>query len=94
MHALAGDGIEIHGQRGHQRLALARAHLGNLAVVEGHAANELHVEVAHLQCALACLTDHRKGLGQQVVECFARSMSLPESACLRCKCCIVNRLEL
>jgi 1-acyl-sn-glycerol-3-phosphate acyltransferase len=53
VHALAGQGVEIGGQRGHQGLALAGAHLGDLAVVQHHAADQLHVEVAHAEHALA-----------------------------------------
>jgi hypothetical protein len=34
VHALAGQGIEVHRQRGHQGLALAGAHLGDLAGVQ------------------------------------------------------------
>ncbi len=68
VHTLAGQRIEVDRQRGHQRLAFAGAHLGDLAVVQRHAADQLHVEVAHLQRALAGLADHGEDLGQQVVE--------------------------
>jgi hypothetical protein len=71
VHALARKRVQVHGQRGRQRLALARAHFGDLAVVQRHAADELHVEVAHLHDALGALAHHGKGLGQQRVERFA-----------------------
>ena len=43
---VAGEGVQVDGQGGDQRLALARLHLGDPAEVEGHAPHELDVEVA------------------------------------------------
>ena len=68
VHALGRQGIEVGRQGGDQGLALAGAHLGDLAVVQHHAADELDVEVAHAQGADAGLAHHGEGLGQQVVE--------------------------
>ena len=52
VHALAGQRVEHDGERAGEGLALAGAHLGDLAVVQHHAADQLHVEVAHLpSCA-------------------------------------------
>ncbi len=68
VHALARECVQVHRQRGGERLALAGAHLGDLAVVQRHAADELHVEVAHLHHALGALAHHGKGFGQQVVK--------------------------
>lgn len=51
MHAVAAKRVEVRGQHRHQRLALAGAHLGNLALVQDHAADELHVEGAQAQHA-------------------------------------------
>ena len=48
VHTLAGQSVEVDRQRGHQRLALARGHLGNLAAVEYHATDNLHVVVHHV----------------------------------------------
>jgi hypothetical protein len=66
--ALALEGVEVGGQRGDERLALAGLHLGDRAVVQHHAADELHVVVPHVQHAAARLADDGEGLGQQVVE--------------------------
>ena len=71
VHALAGQRIEVGRQRGDQRLAFAGAHFGDLAVVQRHAAHQLHVEVAHRQRALAGLAHHGKGLGQHGVQLLA-----------------------
>ena len=45
--ALADQRVQIHGQRRHQRFAFARFHFGNLAFVQTHAADQLHVEMTH-----------------------------------------------
>ena len=71
MDAASTQGVEHDRQRRGQRLALAGAHLGDGAVVEHHAADELHVEVAHAHRALAGLADERETLGQQMVEARA-----------------------
>ena len=68
MHALCRQGVEIDRQGCHQGLALAGAHLGDLALVQHHAADQLHIEMPHPQDAPASLAHHRKGLGQQLVQ--------------------------
>ena len=62
MHGLAADRVQISGQRRHQRFAFAGAHFGNLALVEHHAADQLHIEVAHIQNPPGGFTHHRKSL--------------------------------
>ena len=68
VHALAGERVQVARQRRHQRLAFAGAHLGDLAVVQRHAADQLHVEVAHAERALARLAHDGERLGQHLVE--------------------------
>ena len=80
VHALAGQGVEIGRERRHQGLALAGAHLGDLAVVQHHAADELHVEVAHAEGAARRLAHHGEGLGQELVEGLAFLEPLAELA--------------
>ncbi len=65
MHALARERVQIGRQCRNERLAFARAHFGDLAEVQHHAANQLNVEVAHLEDALAGFAAHRKGFDQQ-----------------------------
>ena len=68
MHALAGECIEIRGQRGDEGLALTRAHLGDVAQMQRPATHELDVVVALTEGA-ACRLAHRgEGLGEEVVE--------------------------
>ena len=66
--AAAGEGIEIAGERGDEGLAFAGLHLGDLAGVEDHAADQLDVEVAHADGALAGFADDGEGFGQDGVE--------------------------
>ena len=78
MDTLAAQRIEVGRQRGDERLALTRAHFGNLAVVQRHAAHQLHVEMAHRKGALAGLANHGKGLRQHSVHFFAVANAHPE----------------
>jgi hypothetical protein len=50
--------------------------------VQGHAADQLHVEVAHLQRALAGFAHHGKGFGQQLVQRLALGMADRNSSVL------------
>ncbi len=71
MHAKAGNGVQHHGQGGHEGLAFTGLHFGDAAFVQHHAAHQLHVEVAHVQGALARLAREREDFGQQVVQAAA-----------------------
>ena len=51
--ALAGQGVEVDGQGRDQRLAFAGAHLGDAAIVQHHAADQLDVEGPHAEHARA-----------------------------------------
>ena len=71
MHAAAGERVEIDRQRRDQRLAFAGLHLGDPAFVQDHAADQLHVEMALAERALAGLAHGREGRHQDVVERLA-----------------------
>ena len=81
--ALAGQGVQIGGQGRDQRLAFARLHLGDPAAMEDDAADELDVEVPHVERAAARLANDGERLGQEVVERLAGSEALPELRGLR-----------
>lgn len=66
--ALAREGVQGHGQGGHQGLTLARLHLGDLALVEDGPADELDVKVAHAQVALGGLPGEGEGHGEKLVQ--------------------------
>ena len=68
MRAVAGQRVEVHRQRRHQRLAFARLHLGDHAAMQDDAAHQLHVEMPLPQSALCRLAHGRKGFDEEVVE--------------------------
>ncbi len=69
--AAPGQRVEIDRQRRDQRLAFAGLHLGDPALVQDHAADELHVEMALAERALGGLAAGREGRNQDVVERLA-----------------------
>jgi hypothetical protein len=78
VHTLAGQRVEVDGQRGDQRLAFAGLHFGDLALMQDHAADQLHVEVALAKHALGGLAHGGEGRHQQVVERNAFGQLLAE----------------
>ena len=48
VHALARKGVQEHRQGRHEGLAFARGHLRDLALVQGDAADQLHVVMDHI----------------------------------------------
>ena len=78
MHAFAGERVEIDGERGDQRLAFAGAHLGDPALVQHHAADQLHVEMALAERALGRLAHRGEGGNEQIVERLAGGELLAE----------------
>ena len=76
--ALAFQGVEISRQRGDERFAFAGDHFGDVAAVQDHAADQLHVVMPHAEIAAAGLAADGEGLDQQVVERFAGGQPLAE----------------
>jgi hypothetical protein len=74
MHTAATEGIEIDGEGSDQGLALAGFHFGNLAVVQHHAANQLHIEMAHVEDSPASFAHHRECFHQDVIEYFLEGL--------------------
>ena len=68
VNAVAGERVEIAGKRGDEGFAFAGFHFGDFAGVQHHAADHLHVEVAHADHAPASFADDGEGFGQEVVE--------------------------
>ncbi len=69
--ALAGERIQVDGERGNQGLAFAGLHLGDVALVQHHAADQLDVEMALAERALGGLADGGEGRHQEIVERLA-----------------------
>ena len=66
--AAPGERIEIDGQGRDQRLALAGLHLGDAALVQHHAADELHVEMTLAERTFGRLANGGECFGDQIVE--------------------------
>ena len=78
MHALAGQRIEVDCKGCDQRLALAGLHLGDVALMQHHATDQLHIEMPLTQRSLRRLADGCKRRNQNVVERLAVSKLLTE----------------
>ena len=76
--ALAGERVEIDRKRRHQRLAFAGLHLGDVALVQHHAADQLDVEMPLAEGALGGLAHGGEGRNQDVVERLAVGELLAE----------------
>ena len=63
----AGQPVESGGHRRHESLALAGAHLGDLALVENGRAHELDIEMAHAEGALHGFAGRGEDLRQDSV---------------------------
>ncbi|MNQ64328.1 hypothetical protein D3C85_787460 [compost metagenome] len=70
VHAVAGQRVEVNAQCCHQGLAFTGTHFRDHAFMQGHAADQLDIEVAHAHDALAGFAGDRKGFWQQLVEGF------------------------
>ena len=77
-----------------ERLALAGPHLGDAAVVEDHAADQLDVEVTHVERAPAGLTAERERLVQQVVERLPVARPLAQRVGLFAQLVVLEQLHL
>ena len=64
MHALTAQSVQVGWQNRDKGLALTRPHLGNVAIVKHHAADELHVERPHADGALCRLSGCGEGFRQ------------------------------
>ena len=68
MHAFSRQRVEIDRERRDQRLAFAGAHLGDAALVQHHAADQLHVEMALAERAPRRLAHRCEGGHEQIVK--------------------------
>src|SRR5262249_26997935 len=69
VNAAAGKCIEVNGQSCDQRFAFTGLHLGDLALMEDHAADKLYVKMAHVQDAASGLADNSKCFFEDLVQC-------------------------
>ena len=85
MDALAGERVEIDRERGDQRLAFAGLHLGDVALVQHHAADQLDVEMALAERALGGLAHGGEGRDQKVVERSCRRRAAARKSAVRAR---------
>jgi hypothetical protein len=80
--AAAGQRVQGCREGRDEGLAFARLHLGDLALVEDRAADQLDVEVAHPEGPPHRLAGHREHVGQDLVESLLDLGQLPLVAVL------------
>ena len=76
--ALSGQGVEVSGQGCHQGLAFTGLHLGDTALMEDHAAHQLHPVGPHSQHPDGRLPRSGKGFGKNIVQALAISQAFFE----------------
>ena len=85
--------VEIYRGRGDQRFTFTSAHLGNLAVVEHHAADQLHIEVAHAERPAASLAGNGKGFWKHGGKLCTTGQTLAQLGGLGRELLVGERLE-
>ncbi len=88
MDAIAGEAVEVGGQRGDEGLALAGLHLGDPTEVQCGTAHQLDVVVALADGASGGFTAHGEGLEQEIVEIGAVVEPLSELDRLGLECVV------
>ncbi len=58
MCAVPRQGVQVERERGHEGLALARGHLGDLPLVQHDPTDELHIEGDHVPLQLVADDDY------------------------------------
>ena len=91
---LAGQCIQIGGQRCHKGLAFTGLHLGDVAPVQGDAAGDLHREMLHAQHTPCGLAADSEGIGQNIIQRFAIGQLLLQCRSLGLQLGIRHRLIL
>ncbi len=92
--ALAGQRVQVQGQAGDQRLALTGLHLGDLALVEDEASDQLDVEVPEADRAPACLATQGERLDEELVRVLAVAGALAKLVRPSAQARVVQCLEL
>ena len=84
VNAATAERVEIDRQGSDQRFAFAGLHFGDLALVQDHAADQLHVEVTHVENTAAGLANDRESFHQNLVQGFLDGrLARSSSSCLR-----------
>ena len=78
VNALARERVEVARKRCNERFALARAHLGDAALVQDDAADELNVEMSLPDGAPRRLANDRERLGKHRIKALAAPVAALE----------------
>ena len=78
MNAFAGQRIQIGWQRCGQGFTFTGTHFSDAAVVQHHAADQLHVEVTHAEHTFTRFTHGRERFRDQAFQRFAFFQALAE----------------
>ena len=79
--AFAVEGIQICRKRRHERFAFTGLHFCDAALMKDNSADKLHVEVPHIESALARFANDCESVRQQVLERLSVLESLLEFGC-------------
>jgi hypothetical protein len=66
VRSVPGQGVQVERERCDQGLAFARLHLGDLALVQHHSTDELHIVVTQANGARGGFADRSKSPGQDL----------------------------
>ena len=94
VNAFAFERVQINGQGRDQRFSFAGFHFGDLAAMQDDAADQLTIEVPHVEHAASGFADGREGGDQQVVERGALGELFAKPDGLRGQILIRERLHL
>ena len=94
VHALARQRVQIGGQRGRQRFALAGAHLRDATLMQHNRAHQLHAEGSLSQRAVRALAHRRQRVDHQIVQRLALLQPLAEERRLPAQLRVRQRLHL
>ena len=94
VHALARERVQIHRQRRDQRLAFTGFHFGDFAAMQHDAADQLHVEMPHVENAASGFAHRGERGNQNVVQRGALRQLLFERDGLRGQFLIGELLHL
>ena len=81
VNALAFECVQICRKRGNERFPLTGFHFRDPPLMQDVSADELHVEVPHVEDTLARLADDREAFRQNLLQRLAVFEALPEFRC-------------
>ena len=68
MHTLAGECIKCGWQCSHECFTFTRTHLSDLAAMQDHTTNKLHIIMTHTQSTLRRLTHQCEHFSKYIIE--------------------------